>query len=116
VVFSTVTHSIAGSISNPPNSAKKAEWASVNSLGLEKTKDFKCEHQHSYGQRTFMKNRRCVFPEEFFFFFAQNSSDYLTGWFLKICLGDVLYQIAEDSCHNGYYYYFLNLVLLFILY
>jgi hypothetical protein len=85
VVFSTVTHSIAGSISNPPNSAKKAEWASVNSLGLEKTKDFKYEHQHSYGQRTFMKNRRCVFPEEFFF--AQNFSDYLTARFLKICLG-----------------------------
>jgi hypothetical protein len=40
VVFSTVTHSIAGSISYPPNSAKKAEWASVNSLGLEKNKGF----------------------------------------------------------------------------
>jgi hypothetical protein len=47
---------------------------------------------------------------------AQNSSDYLTASVLKICLRDVLYQIAEDlqyehNCHNGYYYYFLNLVL-----
>jgi hypothetical protein len=44
---------------------------------------------------------------------AQNSSDYLTARVLKICLGDALYQIAEDlqhehSCHNGYYYYFFK--------
>jgi hypothetical protein len=46
---------------------------------------------------------------------AQNSSDYLTAWVFTICLRDDLYQIAEElqhehSCHNGYYYYFLNLV------
>jgi hypothetical protein len=30
--------------------------------GWRKTKDFKYEHQHSNGQRTFMESKSCVFP------------------------------------------------------
>jgi hypothetical protein len=93
---------LQGIYPNPPNSAKKAEWASVNFPGLgEKQRilnmsiSTRMDKEHLWRVNLVYSLKR---------FMAQNSSDYLTASVLKICLGDALYQIAEDLQHEHSYH------------